>query len=192
LLSKLDNRITEDAIADIIVAETNHQYHAGPVGPAFPGTYFGPTTLPEGDGRSSEVIVDHANAVAAVRTVITTLQAQAEAGRNLLGGIGVRFAPQTNALLGMNVHRMNTYIEFPSLNSSQTSAIHDAVWSALRTANIPFTCHWGQEYGMDAASVEAYFGDRVSRWKRARATLLGTTQARAVFSNPLLAAVGLD
>jgi hypothetical protein len=191
LLPVLDSPLSESEIADVIVLETNNQYRAGPIDPTFPGTYFGPTSLPEGNGRSSEVVVDHANAVAAVRTVISTLQAQGRAGRHLLGGIGVRFVPGTDALLGMNIHAMNTYIEFPSLNSSQTSVIHEAIWGALRAARIPFTCHWGQEYGMDAASVNAYFGDRVERWKNARATLLSTPNARAVFSNPLLARVGL-
>ena len=91
----------------------------------------------------------------------------------------------------MNIHPMNAFIEFPSLNADDTSTIHEAVWDALRTQNIPFTCHWGQEYGMDAASVLAYFGDRVDRWKAARQRLLPSTQAQAVFASSILAAVGL-
>jgi hypothetical protein len=31
---------------------------------------------------------------------------------------------------------------------------------------VSFTCHWGQEYGMDAATVRTYFGDRIERWKQ--------------------------
>jgi hypothetical protein len=192
LISKVDAGVTAGLIDDVVAAETAQQYKAGPIAPVFPGTYFGPTTLPEGDGRSCEVVVDQANTRAAVQTVITAIQAEAKAGRTLLGGIGVRFVPATDALLGMNIHTMNTYIEFPSINSAQTSTIHEAVWTALRAASIPFTCHWGQEYGMDAASVSSYFGDRVARWKAARAKILTTSQARAVFSNPLVAQLGLD
>jgi hypothetical protein len=103
----------------------------------------------------------------------------------------VRFVPATEALRGMNIHAMNTYIEFPSLNSSYTTTVHQAVWNALRAAKIPFTCHWGQEYGMDPASVRGYFGSRVDRWRAARAKILTTPQARAVFSNPLIAQLGL-
>jgi hypothetical protein len=191
LLPIVDMPLTEDAIAAIVVKETNNQYKAGLVPPTFPGTYFGPTSLPEGNGRSSEVVVDHANAGLAVRTVIAALQAEGNAGRHLLGGIGVRFVAQTKALLGMNINAMNTYIEFPSINSDKTTEIHSAVWAALRAANVPFTCHWGQEYGMDADSVSAYFGDRLPRWRKARETLLTTPEARAVFSSPLLTQLGL-
>jgi hypothetical protein len=192
LIPLVDDSITEGLIDEVVATETANQYQAGPIAPVFPGTYFGPTTLPEGNGRSSEVVVDHANARAAVQAVITAIQAEANAGRTLLGGIGVRFVPATEALLGMNIHTMNTYIEFPSIDSAATSAIHAAVWNALRAANIPFTCHWGQEHGMDAESIGSYFGDRIARWKAARAKILPTAQARAVFSNPLVAELGLD
>jgi hypothetical protein len=45
---------------------------------------------------------------------------------------------------------------------------------------------------MDAESIGSYFGDRIARWKAARAKILPTAQARAVFSNPLVAELGLD
>ncbi|HEY2733156.1 MAG TPA: hypothetical protein VGI70_04190, partial [Polyangiales bacterium] len=179
-------------IGDIIASETANQYQPGPILPEFPGTYFGPTALPEGNGRSTEITVDHANARLALRVIVDTLQAEAHAGRHFLGGIGVRFSPASSALLGQNVQPMNTYIELPSLNSDETSAIQGAVWSALRANQIPFTCHWGQEYGLDARSIRAYYGDRVDRWKAARARLLDTAQARAVFTNPLLRALELE
>jgi hypothetical protein len=191
LIPAVDGGITDGLIGEIATQITAAQYHAGPIEPEFPGTYFGPTSLPEGNGRSSEVVVDHADAGRAVRTVLAALAAEGNAGRHLLGAVGVRFVPGTTALLGTNARPMNTYIEFPSLNSSQTSAIHQAVWKALATAGIPFTCHWGQEYGMTAASIRAYFGDRIDRWKAARARLLPTPAARAVFTNPLLEAMQL-
>jgi len=186
LIPLVDHGLGGDVIGQVIAAQTSAQYGEGMVSPTFPGSMFGPTPLPEGNGRSVEVVVDHADTRRAVQTVITTLQQEGRAGRHLLGGVGVRFAPQTSALLGMNIHAMNTYIEFPSLGSPDTSTIHRAVWQALQAAGIPFTCHWGQEYGMDAASVRAYFGDRVERWKAARKKLLPTAAARAVFSNPLI------
>lgn len=33
------------------------------------------------------------------------------AGRHFLGAVAVRFVPQTNALLGMNINEKNCYIE---------------------------------------------------------------------------------
>jgi hypothetical protein len=191
LIPLFDNPVSAELVAKVVADETSNQYQASQVGPVFPGSYFGPTTLPEGNGRSVEVVVDHANAGPAVRAILGAFQAEGAAGRHLLGGVGVRFVPATSALLGMNIHPMNAFIEFPSLNADDTSTIHEAVWDALRTQNIPFTCHWGQEYGMDAASVLAYFGDRVDRWKAARQRLLPSTQAQAVFASSILAAVGL-
>ena len=44
---------------------------------------------------------------------------------------------------------------------------------------------------MDQASVRAYYGDRVERWKQARSKLLVSPALRAVFSNPLLERLGL-
>jgi hypothetical protein len=191
LIPRVDNVLDAALLGDIVAQETSALYKAGPVTPVFPGTYFGPTTLPEGNGRSSEVIVDHSHARLAVATVITALQTEARKGRHLLGGIGVRFVAGTSALLGPNLGQMNTYIEFPSLGSADTTAIHQAVWTALRTAGVVFTCHWGQEYGMDSASVRAYFGGRVDRWIAARSRILPTQRARSVFTNPLLTALGL-
>jgi hypothetical protein len=87
---------------------------------------------------------------------------------------------------------MNTYIEFPSLGSSDTTLIHRAVWRALWNAKIPFTCHWGQEYGMNPVSVRNYFGSRVGHWKTARQVLLPSLAARTVFTNPLIEQLDLD
>jgi hypothetical protein len=181
-------------IGHVVSSQTSAQYGGGgPVGPAFSGNAFGPTTLPEGNGRSVEVAVNHADVGPAARTVVETLRQEGRAGRHLLGGVSVRFAKQSTALLGMNIHPMNAYIEFPSLDSPDTSTIHRAVFDALRAAGVSFTCHWGQEYltGMDAASVRQYFGDRVDRWKAARRALLPSEAARAVFTNPLIERLGL-
>lgn len=192
LIPRVDGGLVGDALAHVIAQQTAEQYPAGRIAPVFPGTYFGPTTLPEGNGRSSEVVVDHRHARRAVQTVLQSLQREGDAGRHLLGGVGVRFAPRTRASLGMNIHPMNTYIEFPSLNSAATSTIQRAVWRALRDADVPFICHWGQEYGMDPLSVSRYYGDRLVRWRRARTRLLRTPALRAVFVNPLLERLGLS
>jgi len=62
---------------------------------------------------------------------------------------------------------------------------------ALQAAGINFTCHWGQEYGMTNASLNAYFGNRTVRWQNARQRILTTPQQRAVFSTPQLQSLGL-
>jgi len=196
LLSRLiplfDHGIGADLIGEIIAAETVGQYGDAVIVPTFPDSMFGPTPLPEGNGRSVEVVVDHLDTRRAVLTVIEAIQQEGHAGRHLLGGVGVRFAPRTSALLGTNIHAMNTYIEFPSLGSSDTTLIHRAAWRALWNAKIPFTCHWGQEYGMNPVSIRNYFGSRVGHWKTARQVLLPSNAARAVFTNPLIEQLDLD
>ena len=192
LIGRFDNAMSATLVEQILVEQTQAQFTGGEIKPLFPGQMFGPTNLPPGNGRSTEVVVDHKNTVATIRAILAALRSEANAGRHLLGALGVRFVPGTNALLGMNIHSMNTYVEVASIGSSAITTVQKACWTALETAKIGFTCHWGQEYGMDANSVNAWFGDRVSRWKTARAKLLDTAVARTVFSTPLLASVGLS
>jgi len=191
LIPAIDGGLGGDILSAVVTKETSSQYPPGPIQATFPGTYFGPTNLPEGNGRSSEIVVDHQNAVAAVKLVLATLQQEAAQGRHLAGAVGVRNVPGTSALLGPNLHPMNTYIEFPSLATADVTGVQNAIWAALAAAGIPFTCHWGQEYGMDANSIRGYFGNRIDAWKAARQRLLPTPAARAVFSNALLRKMNL-
>jgi hypothetical protein len=148
----------------------------------FPGQAFGPTTLPPGIGLSTEIVVDQQNAVAALRAVLAAMQSERTHGRHLLGAIGVRFVPKTQALLGMNIHSMNCYMELGSLADPGVPQVHKACWAALDRAGIGYTCHWGQQHQLDLAHVNAYFGERVARWTAARAKILSTPTARTVFS----------
>ena len=191
LIGKVDSSMTSGLVEDILVSQTQAEFKAGAIAPLFPGQAFGPTNLPPGNGRSTEIVVDHKNASTAVKTVLDALRSEANAGRHLLGAVGVRFMGGTSALLGQNLAPMNTTIEVPSLGSPAISQIQAACWKALHDAKIPFTCHWGQEYGMSPGDVLSYYGSRVARWKAARTKLLDTPEARAVFAPPLLAKCGL-
>jgi FAD/FMN-containing dehydrogenase len=160
-------------------------------GEAFPGQMFGPTTLPPGTGASTEVVVNHADAERALKLVLRVLHDKSTQGQFLLGAIGVRFVPKTNAHLGMNIFDMNCYIELPSIRNAAVLEIYRAVWDALDTARIPFTCHWGQLHGMNPTRLARYFGPRAESWRAARSQLLDET-ARSVFASPILREVGLD
>jgi len=109
----------------------------------------------------------------------------------LLGAVGVRFVPQTKALLGMNVNAMNTYIELPSIRNDRVVSLYRAVWDGLERAGIGFTCHWGQLHALDETRLRRYFGTRVDDWKTARARLLDET-GRRVFAASTLSEVGLN
>jgi hypothetical protein len=159
-------------------------------GEGFPGRVFGPTSLPPGSGASTELVVDHADSQRALDLVFKVLGERASRGDFLLGAIGVRFVPQTQAFLGMNVNAMNTYIELPSIRNDGVLRIYQALWDGFEQAGIPFTCHWGQLSGMNETRLRRYFGGRVDAWKSARARLLDATGQR-VFAAAMLRDVGL-
>ncbi len=192
LIQLLDGPVAGPLVEHIIGTVLSNQNPARDFPPAFPGQVFAPTTLPAGHGQSTEIVVDQARAVDAIKIVLQAIEVQRGLGRHLLGAIGVRFVPKTRALLGMNVAPMNCYMELGSLANPNVPLIHQACWDALDAAHIPYTCHWGQQHRLDAGHLRAYFGDRVDRWKAARDTLLTTAVATTVFSAQTLPQVGLN
>lgn len=167
------------------------RYKPGHGHTGFPGEIFGPTSLPPGHGTSTEIVVSLPEAQKTIDTIYEVLRREAGQGRHLLGAIGVRFVPQTQALLGMNVHPMNCYIELPSIRNPEVEQVYRKVWSGLAGQGINYTLHWGQRLELNRDRVDAYFGGRAARWVQARNALLPTARARAVFGAPLLAEVGL-
>lgn len=192
-MGKFGNAVTGPALRDLVVLLTAQQFKAGTQAAEFSGHVFGPTNLPAGNGRSTEFALAQKDASAAIKVILAALQQQArDHGRFLLGALGVRFVKKTNALLGMNIHDKTCYIEVPSLGSDDLTAIQQAVWTAMKNSGISYTCHWGQEYGMDHSTVVNYYGnDRITRWQNARNKLLTTPEARAVFTTPILSSVGI-
>lgn len=159
---------------------------------AFPGEVFGPTTLPGGTGASTEIVVDHANAERAIKTILRVIDEQASRGRSFLGVVAARFVPRTTALLGMNKAAMNCFIELPSVRNDNVVRVYKAIWSELDARGIPFTCHWGQMGGFKRDRVRAYYGPDANAWTAARAELLNhNPTAHHVFASALLAKVGL-
>lgn len=158
----------------------------------FPGQVFGPTTLPPGTGASTELVVDHKQASAAIDTVFQVLDAELHNGNFLLGCVALRFVPKTSALLGMNQFDMSCFIELPSVRNSDVLKVYHSVWAALEQKGIVFTCHWGQLNGFTPERVQRYFGAHVGQWKAARRALLGSDAAMNVFASAILRDAGLD
>ncbi|HSU41459.1 MAG TPA: hypothetical protein VLJ38_17900 [Polyangiaceae bacterium] len=178
----------EHALLARMISEQLH-LHDG-TGDGFPGHMFGPTSLPPGAGASTELVVDHVDSERALELVFRVLGESASRGDFLLGAVGVRFVPQTQAFLGMNVNAMNTYIELPSIRNDGVLRVYEALWDGFEQAGIPFTCHWGQLGGMNETRLRRYFGGRVDAWRSARARLLDPVGQR-VFEAALLRDVGL-
>lgn len=191
LLPVIDGGLGGAIVGQVISSVLGSQNPAKQFPPLFPGQVFGPTSLPAGVGQSTEIVVPHARALDALQVILRTLDAERLAGRHLLGAMGCRFVPRSQALLGMNISDMNMYMELGSLTSPAIPIIHAACWKALDEARIPYTCHWGQQHQLSAAHVSAYYGERVQRWKNARNALLGSDAAKTVFGSPWLTQVGL-
>ncbi|MEY4546870.1 MAG: hypothetical protein RL685_3065 [Pseudomonadota bacterium] len=158
----------------------------------FPGQIFGPTTLPKGQGASTEIVVDHGQALAALDTVHQVLLEQAQAGNLMLGVVAARFVPKTRSLIGMNQHEMNCFIELPSVNNHGVRELFRALWQKLQQSGINFACHWGQLGGFSPARTQQYYREHAEQWTAARRKLLVTDTAMKVFGAKLLQDAGLD
>jgi FAD/FMN-containing dehydrogenase len=196
LLAKLADVFDDPAggaiIEKVIGEQVAGRYVDRDVEPRFPGLVFGPTGTPPGRGSSTEIVVNHAHARAAIGAVLDALAKEAAAGRHAMGAIGVRFLPRTRALLGMNIHPTNCFIEIPGIGTKESHQVYAACWDALSKRQIAFGCHWGQGLGLNAAQIKAYYGDRLPRWKDARAKLVTDPAALKVFASPILAECGID
>jgi hypothetical protein len=183
----LSRSAIELALAELLFM----RYKPGRKLPAFPGQVFGPITSPGGASISTEIVVDHALARDAIATIYQVLDAEAARGSYLVGPVVLRFAPSSSALLAMNIHPMNCYIELPSVRSREVVDLYRKCWDALEARAIAFTCHWGQLHGLNRRRVERYFGPRLPAWCQARQQLLAADEARRVFASPLLAELGI-
>ena len=178
-------------IVQLVNAILSDRYSARQEVAHAPGEVFGPTTLPPGNGTSTEIAVPHEHTLAALSVIYGAMAAEASVGRHHLGAFGVRFAPRgTGALLGMNQRSMTTFIEMGSIQTLDAPLIFNRCWIALDVAGIPFTCHWGQQGGHTPARVWRYFGANTLSWRIARNAMLSAT-ARDVFGSAILASAGL-
>jgi hypothetical protein len=164
---------------------------------ALPSVMFGPPDFLGIDfdpvrGASAEYVFDATQARAGVDAILTTLAAQAEAHNQYLGGIGVRFVRGSTAWLAPNARSMNCYVELQSLYTNELPAIHAAIGTALAQAGVSYGGHWGQLEMNTPAVMERWWGQAaIDAWRGARADILRTADAAAVFASPILAAAGL-
>lgn len=194
LVDALDGTSTTDLttpiLSEIILDQTESLYAEADI-EAFPGQIFGTNNLPAGTGASTEIVVEHSRTEELIRCLYDVLDQHAARGEHLLGAIALRFVPRSPATLAMNIRPMNAYVELPSVRNEGTLAIFATLFDRLEAEGIPYTCHWGQQHGMNPTRLRTWFGHRVDAWRIARDDLLDTT-GKAVFGAPILAEVGLD
>ncbi len=103
----------------------------------------------------------------------------------------MRFVKGTKALLGFTKFDPTCVLEVDGVNSKKTREYANAVWKNLEQAGIPFTMHWGKINSfLTKGRVKNMYGENVEKWIASRETLL-SPQARKVFTNDFLKAVGL-
>lgn len=159
---------------------------------ALPGVIFGPTALPRGRGASVEFVVDAGQAEPAASAILEALNAQRKAGNQFMGAIGIRFVKGSSALLAPNARAMSCFLELPSIRTKEIPGIYAACGKALSTQNIPFGCHWGQHLVDIKRCLTTWWGpNNAQAWRSARATLLPSATAAAVFASPILKTAGL-
>ena len=192
LSSLIDDAEGGRAIESLVNAVIGVRYGARDDDPRSPGEAFGPTSLPPGNGTSTEIAVAHEHSFEALSAIYGAIAAEAAEGRHHLGGFGIRFVPRgTGALLGMNQRGLTTHIEVAGIRTTESMTIFNRCWRALDLAHVPFACHWGQQGGHTPGRVWRYFGVNAFRWRSVRQTIL-TAAARDVFASRMLASAGLD
>jgi hypothetical protein len=164
---------------------------------ALPGVMFGPPDFLGIDfnpvrGASAEYVFDATQARLGVETILDTLASQAVTRHEYLGGIGIRFVKGSNAWLAPNAKTMNCFMELQGLHTAELPAIHSAIAAALTQAGVPYCGHWGQWFMNTPQVAERWWGaNAVESWKAARADLLPTAAARAIFASAILSAASL-
>lgn len=187
-----DGPISTGIFRKVITEQLERRYRPGAKQPRFPGEVFGPSSLPPGQGTSTELVVAAEDAERATNVILEVLKRRARYGELLLGVVALRFTASTQALLGLNAKAPSCFIELPSVKNREVLDLYDRIWRALDTENIAFTCHWGQVGGFDRGRIDRYFGaERVNRWLAARASILTTPNERAAFASPILEEAGL-
>lgn len=185
LADVLDGAAGTAALKAGIALELKNRYPGGSRSARFPGETFGYTSLPPGQGASTEFAVENRYVLKALKSVRKALDAEAAQGRLLLGAIALRFVAKSKAHLAMNCRSRSVFIELPGIRNNEVDDVFMAVWNQLRADGVRFGAHWGQQHDMDRDDLDAYYGDRVGEWKTARRRLLSTA-ARDVFTNPTI------
>ena len=151
------------------------------------GEFFPRIHFPMG-GISTEIGVDVNDLGKAVPTIIAAIRARPHA---YPGIVSLRFVRGSSQILAFTRFPVTCTIELPIANTDQSLPLFQGVWQALETAGVTYTLHWGQGSQLTPEKVIQMYGeDAVTRWKNARASLLGPS-SKNTFRNVLSDAAGL-
>ena len=124
----------------------------------------------------------------AVKAVIATIRAEPGA---FPGIVSLRLVRGSSQILALTRFPVTCTIEMPIANTKATLPLFRKVWAALDAKGITYTLHWGQATEFAPANASKMYGAAaITRWKKARTTLLGAV-GKKTFRNTLSIAGGL-
>ena len=149
-----------------------------------------PRNVPQGFlPMASELAIAVADADKALDAILHVI-ATKEGGFVYPGLVSFRYGRATSALIGFSAFEPTCTIEFPCLAGVPgTGDFFHRVWTALDLAGVSFRRHWGQVNFLTKARTASDYGERLTRWKTERDTLLGKNDR--TFVNAYTDAAGL-
>lgn len=108
------------------------------------------------------------------------------------GGVfSYRYIKGSKATLGFGIFDQTCVVELDAVNSDATLAFYNVVYNALENSNIPYTFHWGKMNNLTTATIQKLYGERVTKWLKARKAIL-PKESIQLFNNEILKDWGLD
>ncbi len=151
-----------------------------------------PRNVPQGfKPLAAELAVPVAKAETALDVILDAIDAaRAQDHFTYPGLVSFRYGRATSALIGFSEFEPTCTIEFPCMAGVPgTGDFFRRVFAALDAAHVPFRRHWGQVNFLTKARTASDYGDRLTRWKAERASLLGAKDR--TFANAFSDAAGL-
>ena len=155
----------------------------------------------QGPAFAFSVSVDHQNFSKTLDIFIDTITDKDQG--YLPGAIGVRFVKATDATLGFTRFPHNCVMEvdgtLPKPKSKarkkamdRLNAFSRSITAGLKTANIPFTMHWGKTADWQQAGLLSdMYGQKANDWKAIRNNLFPGPPLAAMFTNDFVKQLGL-
>ena len=104
--------------------------------------------------------------------------------------VATRFVPGSKSILPMNIFDRTCMIDMDGANIGAMTDLITECCRRLEAAQVPFAMHWGKWIGCQTrAHVSAVYGDRVARWRSARARLLSDPGVAQTLSSEVVDAL---
>jgi hypothetical protein len=104
--------------------------------------------------------------------------------------VATRFVPGSRSLLAMNIFERTCMIDMDGANVPAMADLIADCCRRLDAEGVRFTMHWGKWIGyLTRDHLEKVYGDRIGRWRAARARLLADPRLVRAFSNPVVDAL---